>query len=542
MNWETLTDAKKCGIRELSEQSLLFYSRAMFRFQEGSPFFVNWHHRLICDELEAVERLETENLVINIAPGGSKTHLVSVCFPSRGFIKNRISRFLTVSYSAELVKDISTRIKDMVVDGDEFQELWPIEVARDSSEKSHWKILDERGKKSGEYKCASSGGSITGFRAGRLSQDKFYGSLILDDPNKPADMLTDKKRENSNRIWETTRTRYASPRTPTVLVQQRLHTLDATGYKLSRMKCIEDGTWYRVYQSKPGAPKWRQIIIPALITDEYVASLPEKYRRYVTGPLYGTDEHGRYSYWPEKETLEGLLDIESTSPYMFKAQYMQDPVPLGGKIFPPSVWKYYNAVTAPKFEWRFITGDTALKAKETSDYSVFVEWGVAKGELYLIDYIRGKWESPALKVRLLSMVAKANSKDVDRLGKLRGVWVEDAVSGVGLIADTRHVSPVPINPYKPNKLGKNASAQDTLPYLETPDSIGRVYLPEDMNDKLLTDWVAEHAAFTFDDSHANDDMCDNTFMGVAIGLRHEMLSGNTTEMLGASGTTGKHDF
>ena len=200
------------------------------------------------------------------------------------------------------------------------------------------------------------------------------------------------------RIWETTRSRYASPKTPTVLIQQRFHPEDATGFKLQDMKCIEDGVWYKIWRNKNGAgKKWRQIIIPALIDAEYVAALPEKYQRYVTGMLYDTDSKGRFSYWPEKEPLELLLETESTSPYMFLAEYMQTPVAIGGNIMGDASFERFNMMTAPRFEWRFITGDCAMKAKETSDYTVFILWGVANGKLYMLDIIRGKWESPKMK-------------------------------------------------------------------------------------------------------------------------------------------------
>lgn len=538
MNWESFTDTQKALTRELAGQSLEFFSRAMFRFQQGAQMGRNWHVSLICDELEKTVTGETECLILNIPPGAGKTHLASMSYPAWCYANEPWCRFLTVSYSNELVKDISTRIRDTVIDGDEFQEMWPLQVSKDSNEKSHWTLVDHKGRRTGSFKCASSGGAITGFRAGTL-RSGFSGALIMDDVSKRSDMLTPKKRENSNHIWETTRTRYGSPKTPTVVIQQRLHVEDATGFKLKGMKCIEDGGWYRLWRNKNGSGKlWRQIIIPALIDDEYVARLPDKYQRRVTGMLYGCDDKGRYSYWPEKETLDTLLDIEHTSPYMFRAEYLQDPVALGGNLMPPTCWQYYNKANAPKFEWRFITGDTALKAKQTSDFTVFALWGVTNGQLYLIDYIRGRWESPQMRLKFLSFIASHNDKEQyphDRYGTLRGAWVEDAVSGVGLIAECRNASPVPINPYKPNRLGKFASCQDTLPFLESEYSTGRVWLPEDMPETKLTDWVAEHAAFTADQSHRNDDMADNTFIAVSIGLRGVILSGSDDSVVSVGG-------
>lgn len=554
MNWEEMTDTQKAVLRELSDQSLLVFSRAMFRFQDGGQFAVNWHHHLICDELEKLETGDTQSLILNVSPGGSKTHLVSICFPARGLAREPKCRFLMVSYAADLVGVNSTQMRD-TVKSEEYQQMWPTRIAGDSNDKKLWTILNARGKKAGGFRGASNGGAITGFRAGRLSQDAYYGTLILDDPNKPGDMLTDRKRFNSNQVWENIKTRYGSPRTPTALIQQRLHTQDATGVKLENMTCIEDGVWYKIWRNKNGSGKrWKQIIIPALITDDYVKALPVKYRKFVTGHLIEKDERGRFSYWPEKEELDTLLDIESSSPYLFKAQYQQDPVPLGGKVMPPTVWEYYVKATAPKFEFRFITGDCAFKAKETSDFTVFAVWGVANGKLYLIDYVRGRWESPKMRAQFLMLCATHKDEIAypdDRFGTLRASYVEDAANGTGMIQELRYSAPIPINPYAPNRLGKWAACQDTLPFMNSEDSIGRIYLPEDMGHEMvnghhtggkLMDWVSEHAAFTSDDSHPHDDMCDNTFMAVSIGLRGQLIGNSDSSGVSVGGETGSHNF
>lgn len=548
MNWDNMTPVVRAVTRELSDQSLLLFSRSMFRFQDGGKFMVNWHHRLICDELEKVEAGETTNLIINVSPGGSKTHLVSICFPARGMAREKKARFLSVSYSNDLVQLNSTQVRDIVL-SPEFQDMWPTKIAQDSNDKKLWQVLSEKGKKAGAYRAVSNGGGITGFRAGRLAADSYYGSLILDDPNKPGDMLTERKRNNSNQIFDNINTRLGNTgKTPIILIQQRLHPEDATGFRIKNMTCLEDGGWYKIWQTKnnPKARKWKQIIIPALIDDQYTQSLPEKYRKYVTGMMYGVDDLGRYSYWPEKEPLHEMLEREASTPYLFKAQYQQKPEALGGKVFPETVWEYYNRANAPKFAWRFITADTAQKQNEWNDFSVFAIWGVADGKIYLIDYIRGKWAAPQLKVKFLQFIATHNCKDSyprNRYGVLRMAAVEDKVSGTGLIQETRHAAPVPVVPKQSHPLGKWAHAQDTLPSMANDKMAGRVFLPEDMDQNKLSVWVVEHAEFTIDDTHDHDDTVDNTMMAVDIGIRGELLnSGSNASTVSAGADTHTHDF
>ena len=43
------------GVRKaLCEQSLLYFTRCFFKARFGQKFIVNHHHKLICDELEAL--------------------------------------------------------------------------------------------------------------------------------------------------------------------------------------------------------------------------------------------------------------------------------------------------------------------------------------------------------------------------------------------------------------------------------------------------------------------------------------------------------
>lgn len=536
--WEDMTPLDKVCTKELCEQSLFMFSRAMFRFGTGGPLLQNWHQQLICDELEKVYTRETQHLILNVAPGSGKTELVSVSFPAWCFAKNPKSRTLMVSYSSDLVNENSSRVRDYV-QSTEYHDMFQLDIANDTSSKSLWKV-SVGDKKVGEFKGSSSGSAIMGFRAGRLTSKDFAGGLILDDPSKPADMLTEKKRAASNQVWANTASRMARSDVPYVLIMQRVHSDDATGFKLSRMKCIEDGGWYKLWQNKNGVGHvWRQVIIPALIDQEYVDSLPEKYRCKIGGALFGADDKGRFSYWPAKQSLEELLDLEYTDPFMFAAQYQQKPIRLGGDLMPETVWRYYSLATHMKFDYRFITADTALTGKKSSDPTVIACWGVFDGKLYLIDAVRGRWESPRMHNEFLEFVNKHNNQDaypLERFGTLRAAHVERAASGFGLVQQLANESAVPLVYYAPNPDGKVSACFDTLPFLQTEHSIGRVYLPEDMESSLLGHWVYEHAEFTTDDSHDHDDCCDNTFMAVTIGLRREQLQGNgSNEWVGVFG-------
>jgi len=81
----------------------------------------------------------------------------------------------------------------------------------------------------------SSGSGITGFRAGNISISGFGGLMIIDDPLKPDDALSNTKREFVNNRYETTfKSRLAFESVPIVVIMQRLHEKDFTNHLIGR--------------------------------------------------------------------------------------------------------------------------------------------------------------------------------------------------------------------------------------------------------------------------------------------------------------------
>ena len=172
---------------------------------------------------------------------------------------------------------------------------------------------------------------------------------------------------------------------------------------------------------------------------------------------------------------------------------------MGGGIFKDEYWKLYTE--APKFEYRVIYADTAMKAKEHSDYSVMQCWGVTKDtEMYLLDQVRGKWESPELETQAIVFYNKHTKGDN---GRLREFCIEDKASGTGLIQTLRKRHRLPIRGVKADR-DKFTRAMDALPHIAS----GYVYL--DQSAPWLSEFMHEHAAFTPNDTHKHDDQVDTT--------------------------------
>lgn len=167
-----------------------------------------------------------------------------------------------------------------------------------------------------------------------------------------------------------------------------------------------------------------------------------------------------------------------------------------GGIFKDEWWKYYTAL--PDLTHRTIYADTAQKTKEQNDYSVFQCWGKSKdGKAVLIDMVRGKWESPELRVHARAFWEKHKAITGKSVGRVRAFKVEDKASGTDLIQSLKREG-IPIVGI-PRSIDKITRALDAAPMAES----GNVLLPKDA--PWLSDFLAEASAFP---NGKNDDMVD----------------------------------
>lgn len=483
--------AEQAVIKHKAEKDHLFFSRVFFKHRQNIKFRINWHHKLIADVLQDVIDGKRKNVVINVPPGSSKTELAIINFIARGLAINPRARFLHLSYSDDLALLNSQTARDLVA-SEEFQELWPMEIAEDSKAKKRWNVMVD-GKPAGGVYATSLGGQITGFRAGHMAPG-FQGAILIDDPLKPEDAFSETKLKTANRkLLTTVKSRKANPETPIIVIMQRIAESDPTGFILQGGLDM--------------CGEWTSLVIPAVIDDNYVASLPEKYQGLVE-----RDAEDRFSYWPYKEPIAELLKMEAgqgtdqegarVSRHVFSSQYQQAPKAVGGNIIHGAWFRYWTVL--PKIVWRKIYADTAQKTKERNDRSCFECWGLGEdGNMYLLDLIKGKWEAPELEAKCIAFWNKHNDKltiPVEKFGQLRQLVVEDKASGTGLIQKIRLLNQIPVKAVE-RSIDKLTRVMDIVAYID-----GRVFLPQDA--PFTSDFVAENEAFTADDSHDYDDQID----------------------------------
>jgi predicted phage terminase large subunit-like protein len=299
--------------------SSLFFTRYFFKAQYRRKFIIGRHHQAIAEALDRVVSGKCKRLIIQVAPRFGKTELAVKNFIAYGLALNPAAKFIHLSYSDDLALDNSETVKDLV-NSEDYQQMFPaVKIKHDSKAKNKWYTTE-----GGGVLARAAGGSVTGFGAGKVDEERdvsdtdvddieeflsdleikqqFGGAIIIDDPIKPedADSETIRARVNS-RFDSTIRTRANSRHTPIIVIMQRTHPDDLAGY----------------LQRDTEADKWEVISFPVINED-------------------GT------ALWPFKMTVEEARALEAANDLVFGRQYMLDPKPKSGLLFPIDELKLYD--------------------------------------------------------------------------------------------------------------------------------------------------------------------------------------------------------
>jgi predicted phage terminase large subunit-like protein len=440
-----ITDTAAVNFAAVMEarEDLYFYSRYMFRHRKGFKWKHNWHHKVICDALMRVFRGECKRLIINIPPRYSKTELAVINFMSWSLGHNPDAEFIHTSYSGTLAVNNSFMTKLMVQD-EHYQQIFPNVVLRqDSKSKNDWRTTE-----GGVIYAAGAGATITGFGAGKM-RPGFGGAIIIDDPHKADEATSDTIRGNVlDWFGNTLESRTNHPDTPIILIMQRLHEEDLSGFLLAG----------------GNGEDWEVLNIPAIQEDDT-------------------------ALWDFKHSREDLERMQKANPYVFAGQYMQRPAPLGGGIFKESWWRYYMGL--PVFKRIIQSWDTAFKKQEHNDFSVCTTWGETDTGYYLINRHKAKQEYPELKRTAINLA---------EMYKPHVILVEDKASGQTLIQELRRETRMPIVAIQVDS-DKVSRAHAVTPLIES----GRVYLPEKAD--WLLDYISNMGTFP---NAAHDDDVDST--------------------------------
>jgi predicted phage terminase large subunit-like protein len=309
--------------------------------------------------------------------------------------------------------------------------------------------------------ATSNGGVLTGRGA---------DIILIDDPLKPEEALSDAQRQAANEWFShTLYSRLNDKRKGAiVIIMQRLHEDDLVGHVLAQ-------------------EPWEVVCFPAIAEEDEVHRIETMF-----GPRTFTRRRGEALH-PEREPLDTLDRIRRTiGEYNFAGQYQQSPAPLGGGLVKAEWFKRYGEKDRPEsFERVVQSWDTANKATELSDFSVCTTWGITGKNLYLLNVLRKRLEYPALKRAVREQQSLFNA-DV--------VLIEDKASGTQLIQELITDGFHSVTRYQPDcdKIMR-LNAQTGL--IEN----GFVYIP--LTERWLAEYLHELTVFP---NGKHDDQVDST--------------------------------
>lgn len=295
----TTAEQKAFARKVECEEDGLYYARYFFKQRTGGKMIVAPHHKVIQKTLDRVIVGEIQRLIINVPPGYTKTELATINMMGRGLALNCRARFMHLSYSHNLALLNSSTARGMIK-SQAYQTMWPMALRDDADSKAMW--WTEHG---GGVYASSAAGQVTGFRAGHM-EPGWQGALIIDDPVKPDDAYSEVVRDGvNNRFNETIKSRLAIETTPMIVIMQRIHYHDLSGYLL------RGGS----------GEKWHHLNLPVIIDSSrsYEETYPENTHAI---PI----DHGLPDgwLWPFKHNESHRVSLFSHR-RTAEAQYMQNP-------------------------------------------------------------------------------------------------------------------------------------------------------------------------------------------------------------------------
>jgi hypothetical protein len=168
-----------------------FIEKAYLTTAPSQPYVRNWHIELIADALTKCQNGEIRRLIINLPPRSLKSLCASVAFPAWVLGKRPETRIICASYSDELAGKHARDCRS-VIESDWYKKAF-MRTRINPSKRSEREFETTA---TGYRLSTSLGGTLTG-RGGSL--------IIIDDPLKPQDALSEARRGKMLTSGTTTR-------------------------------------------------------------------------------------------------------------------------------------------------------------------------------------------------------------------------------------------------------------------------------------------------------------------------------------------------
>ena len=432
-----------------------FAARCFYDLNPQTELAMNWHVEVIAAKLTAVRHGKIPRLIINLPPRHLKSLLASIAFPAWCLGHDPSAQILCVFYAQDLAGKLARDCRS-IMRSPWYRRIFQTRLA------PHRQAVQEFITTRQGYRLATSNGGVLTGRGADI--------ILIDDPLKPEEALSDAQRQAANEWFShTLYSRLNNKRHGAIVViMQRLHEDDLVGHVLTQ-------------------EPWEVLRFPAIAEEDEVHQIET-----IWGPRTFTRGQAEALH-PAREPLDTLDQIRHTiGEYNFAGQYQQSPAPLGGGMVKKEWFKFYGEKDRPESFDRVVQSwDTANKATDLSDYSVCTTWGIKGKNLYLLSVLRKRLEYPDLK---------RAAREQQCLFNASVVLIEDMASGTQLIQELIVDGCYAVTKYKP-ECDKVMRMHAQTAVIEN----GLVYVPQTA--PWLAEYLHEMAVFP---KGKHDDQVDST--------------------------------
>ena len=390
---EARPDEGRAGLTPAEVETALrndFYSFLLHAFvdRHGAAAFVpGWHIEVMAARLAAVREGGARRLIVNIPPRHLKSLAASIALPAWLLGHDPTLAIVNATYAQDL-SDAFARDCRALMASSWYRALFPTRLR--AARPPLRELITTRG---GFRMATSVGGVLTGRGA---------DVILIDDPLKPADAMSESRRTGANAWFDGTLYSRLNDKTKgsIVIVMQRLHEDDLVGHVLK-------------------AEGWEIVAFPAIAEAGETHEIETPFGRKAFARQAGEALHA------ERESLATLERIRTTiGEANFAGQYQQRPAPAGGGMIRETWFPRFSEAERPAFERIIQSWDTANKPTELADYSVCTTWGLKGPNAYLVNVFRKRLAFPDLERAVI---------DQDALFSPEVVLIEDRASGTQLI-------------------------------------------------------------------------------------------------------------
>ena len=210
----------------LPQDFCTFAMRCFYELNPQTELAMNWHLYVIAAKLTAVLRGEIQRLIINLPPRHLKSLMASIAFPAWSLGLHPAAQILCVSYAQDLADKLARDCRSIMM-SQWYRRIFPTRLA------PHRQAVQEFLTTRQGYRLATSNGGIITGRGADI--------ILIDDPLKPEEALSDTQRQAANEWFShTLYSRLNDKRNGAIviimqsLIMQSLHEDDLVGHVLAQ--------------------------------------------------------------------------------------------------------------------------------------------------------------------------------------------------------------------------------------------------------------------------------------------------------------------